>query len=388
MRIDASFPGGNIEFVGVDAGGDARLRLRSDPVLNYSQWFYFAVGPTERALNLRIENAGEALIPAGWPDYQAFASEDRVHWRRVDTNYRDGVLAIPHAAGGGTVFYAYFPPYEANTYAALKSLCAADERVAVDELCATGSGGSVDLIRTLGHAPGPARIWVLCRQHPGEVQASWWADGFLRALLDRDDVEARRVLERARVFVVPNMNPDGSARGHHRTNALGVNLNAVWSAPRAETAPSVFEVQRQMDLLGVDFCLDVHGDEELPHAFAARVDTLVPIPPDLARVRDAFEAELAAIDPLFKADGGYVRPHTVADPLAFCGPFVMRTYGAPALTLELPYKTVPDGSGGRLAFGAEEAARLGRACLQALNRTLDGIDALRASRLGKTGERT
>ena len=39
--------------------------------------------------------------------------------------------------------------------------------------------------------------------------------------------------------IVPNMNPDGSVRGHLRTNACGANLNREWAATADYEAPSL-----------------------------------------------------------------------------------------------------------------------------------------------------
>ena len=46
---------------------------------------------------------------------------------------------------------------------------------------------------------------------------------------------------------VPNMNPDGSWRGHLRTNAAGANLNREWAAPSAQRSPEVLLVRAKMD---------------------------------------------------------------------------------------------------------------------------------------------
>src|SRR3546814_8179429 len=65
------------------------------------------------------------------------------------------------------------------------------------------------------------------------------------------------------------MNPDGSFRGHLRTNAAGVNLNREWHAPSLERSPEVHHVLERMKRTGVDFAMDVHGDESIPHVFLA-----------------------------------------------------------------------------------------------------------------------
>lgn len=48
------------------------------------------------------------------------------------------------------------------------------------------------------------------------------------------------------------MNPDGSARGHLRTNACGANLNREWATPSLERSPEVYYTLRAMDAIGVD----------------------------------------------------------------------------------------------------------------------------------------
>lgn len=57
-------------------------------------------------------------------------------------------------------------------------------------------------------------IWVICRQHPGEPMAEWFAEGLLERLTadSAQDSEAQQLLQQAVLYVVPNMNPDGSVR--------------------------------------------------------------------------------------------------------------------------------------------------------------------------------
>merc|ERR1711990_150852 len=56
-------------------------------------------------------------------------------------------------------------------------------------------------------------------------------------------------------------------------NAAGANLNREWGctgeyeAPTLKRSPEVYHLLREMGNTGVDFLLDVHGDEELPHCF-------------------------------------------------------------------------------------------------------------------------
>ena len=76
--------------------------------------------------------------------------------------------------------------------------------------------------------------------------AEWWMEGFLDRLLDPGDRTAARLRDRAVFHIVPNMNPDGSRRGHLRTNATGTNLNREWSEPAMDRSPEVFLVRQRM----------------------------------------------------------------------------------------------------------------------------------------------
>src|SRR3546814_2644574 len=94
--------------------------------------------------------------------------------------------------------------------------------------------------------------------------AEWWMEGALEKLTDSADPHARSLLAKCRFHIVPNMNPDGSRRGHLRTNYAGVNLNREWDNPTAERSPEVLCVRGAMDESGVDWAMDVHGDEAIP----------------------------------------------------------------------------------------------------------------------------
>ena len=113
------------------------------------------------------------------------------------------------------------------------------------------------------------QIWLIARQHPGETQAEWWAEGVLECLTDLANPFALALREKCQFHIVPNCNPDGSKRGHLRTNANGVNLNREWLSPTHEDSPEVMSILNHMDVTGVDFVMDVHGDEAIPAVFLA-----------------------------------------------------------------------------------------------------------------------
>ncbi|CAG0899851.1 unnamed protein product [Cyprideis torosa] len=85
--------------------------------------------------------------------------------------------------------------------------------------------------------PGKKVIFISSRVHPGEVQATYVLNGFLKFLLS--DSDPRAFLLR-KAFIIPNLNPDGVVRGHYRTDHRGVNLNRVYQAPCPLHHPTIF----------------------------------------------------------------------------------------------------------------------------------------------------
>ncbi|MBA3896999.1 MAG: carboxypeptidase family protein, partial [Sphingomonadaceae bacterium] len=261
ISITSHFDAGNIEVLKVD-GATADLAIRKDHLSDFYQWFYFRVdGAAGQNLTLNIVNCADAAYPLGWPDYRACVSSDDAAWLRADTGYADGVLTIRHRADTDRVWFAYFAPFSAERHEALVARSAAHPHVHHRVLAETLDGRPIDLL-TIGE--GNLQVWLYARQHPGESMAEWWMEGALEKLTDPDDPIARVLRATCRFNIVPNMNPDGSRRGHLRTNAVGTNLNREWHAPSAEKSPEVLWVRNRMDHTGVDFAMDIHGDEAIP----------------------------------------------------------------------------------------------------------------------------
>ena len=372
LAIDSDFDGGNIRCLAAPSPAGIRLEIVPDADAGFYQWFCFRLrGAGGRDCVLRIENAGGASYPAGWQGYRAVASEDGEDWPRVATAYEDGVLTIRHRPAGDTVWFAYFAPYPMARHADLIARAAGAPGVAAHRLGDTLDGTPLDLLEIGG--TGRLACWIIGRQHPGETMAEWWMEGFLERLLDHADALARALRRKARFFVVPNMNPDGSRRGHLRANAAGVNLNRAWAAPSMETSPEVFLVSAHMARTGVDFCLDVHGDEALPYAFIAGPEGIPSYSDAQARLLARFQAALVDANPDFQTTHGYPSTPPGKANLAICANQVAETHGCLAMTLEQPFKDAANAPDPRHGWSPARCHRLGRSCLDALAAVIDSL---------------
>jgi murein tripeptide amidase MpaA len=339
VKISSQFDGGNIHVVSATTPSDIQLRIEKDHQSEFYQWFYYRVqGVQATPLTMRLLNAEGAAYPGGWDDYNAVASYDRQHWFRVPTRYEKGELIIEHTPEHSVVYYAYFAPYSHEQHLDLIAKAQISPFVEVLDLGQTLDGRDLELLKVQANESAKLNVWITARQHPGETMAEWLVEGFLDRLLNPHDPISKALLDTCTFWIVPNMNPDGSVRGHLRTNAAGVNLNREWHAPSLERSPEVYAVTHQMKHTGVDLFLDMHGDETLPCNFIAGQDGS-PFASEQTLADEAqFKADLARCTPDFQTKRGYP-PGLFGDETLTIGSFwVGKTFECPSMTLEMPFK--------------------------------------------------
>jgi murein tripeptide amidase MpaA len=373
IQIDSRFDSGNIEVVSI-TGTEAVLRIPRDHGAEFAQWFHFRVsGAARRELTLRIVNLNESAYPQGWPGYRACVSEDRAYWGRTETGFDkaadNGTLTIRHAPAGDLAWFAYFAPYSLERHDDLIAEAAASDGVAYRCLGHSLDGRPIDCLE-LGEGELP--VWLYARQHSGESMAEWWMEGALEVLCDPADPVARVLRAKCRLYVVPNCNPDGSFRGHLRTNAVGTNLNREWHEPSSEKSPEVLAIRNRMDQTGVRFAMDVHGDEAIPANFLAGFEGISSWTEELGGQFTRYRAILERRSPDFQTREGYpaARPGTAN--VTMSTNQLAERYGACSMTLEMPFKDNDDLPDPEQGWSPERSKILARDCLAALAEWLEG----------------
>jgi len=373
LRITSRFDAGNIEIIDAHKPEAIRLKIRPDVSDEHMQWFSFQLA-NARGLDcvMRIENAGEVSYPDGFHDYQAAASIDGEHWYRVPTAFDGNELVISHTPEADIVHYAYFAPYPFERHTALILEAQASPRCTAEVLCATPDGRPLTLLTFGEPSRQKPKLWITARQHPGETMAEWWVEGFVDRLLDPADGVARALLDHTLIHLVPNMNPDGSVRGHLRVNAHGVNLNRAWRDPDPELSPEVYAVRARMHETGVDFALDVHGDEALPYNFIAGGEGVARWNPAMETELDAFKNRLALITPEFQTQHGYQRDAPGSADLRKCTDYIAETFGCLAMTLEMPFKDAANRPDPEAGWSPQRSAALGAVFVDAIWQHVSG----------------
>lgn len=367
IEISAAFDSGNIEVLSI-AGSEARLAIRKDRNSEFFQWFHFRVsGAKNRNLVLRLTGLAQAAYPGGWTSYRACVSEDRQHWGRAETAWDEaadgGTLSIRYTPTSDLAWFAYFAPYSIERHHDLVAEAAMAD--GVDYMCLGHSieGQPIDCLEI---GEGKTQVWLIARQHPGESMAEWWMEGALECLTDPADPVGRVLRQKCRLHLVPNCNPDGSCRGHLRTNAAGINLNREWAAPSIERSPEVLAIRNAMDASGLHFAMDIHGDEAIPAVFLAGFEGI----PSLKAEQLAGLKRYKAILERRTADFQIKRGYPVASPgkgnVTMATSQLAERFGAVTMTLEMPFKDHDNLPCAKQGWSPERSKLLARDCLAAL----------------------
>jgi murein tripeptide amidase MpaA len=368
LSISSAFDAGNIRVVSI-SGDTADLEIVTDRLSDFFQWFHFKLaGAGGREVTLKITNCGKSAYPDGWPGYQACMSLDREDWVRIaGTSYDNGVLTIRFTPETDCVWLAYFAPYSMERHHDLVSTVAALPGVDFRVLGQTLDGQDIDCL-TIGE--GPLTVWLYGRQHPGESMAEWWMEGALEKLVDSDDPVARVLRRDCTFHIVPNMNPDGSRRGHLRTNAVGTNLNREWHDPTAEKSPEVLCVRNAMDAEPPDFAMDIHGDEAIPANFLAGFEGIPSLTARQSELFKLFSQTLERVSPDFQTRQGYEIPAPGRANMSMSTTHLAERFGCVSMTLEMPFKDNFDLPDPIFGWSPQRSKYLAAGCLDALHAIL------------------
>jgi murein tripeptide amidase MpaA len=310
----------------------------------------------------------------GWPGYRACVSEDRQYWGRAETAWDEkadgGTLTIRYRPENDICWFAYFAPYSMERHHDLVAAAAGQEGVDYRCLGYSLEGQPIDCLEM---GEGAYQVWLYARQHPGESMAEWWMEGALDALTDSADPVGRALRRHCRLHLVPNANPDGSRRGHLRTNAMGVNLNREWDNPTPERSPEVMALRGAMDASGVDFSMDVHGDEAIAAVFLAGFEGIPSLKGPQLAAYHRYRELLARRTPDFQMKRGYPVTSPGKANMAMSTSQLAERFGAVAMTLEMPFKDHDPNPDAEYGWSPERSKKLANACLEVLAEVIDGI---------------
>lgn len=385
LSVSGAIPTGSIDVLTADDPGDIRLRLRRDPGPDALAigWYHFrATGIKGSRCRFRIvdvrRDAGARLegrdaYEDGWTGTGPFASYDQVRWFRIPAAMDGADWVFEHEAEHDVCWYARWVPYPIEREQAFLARSQGSPRLSIGTAGRTVQGRELDLLTIGAPSAGRAPCWIIARQHPSETMASWFVEGLVERLLDPHDPVVERLLDRAVLYVVPNMNPDGAALGHTRANAAGANLNREWVEPSVERSPEVLAVRALMETTGVDFAMDCHGDEELRCNFLGGP---LEIPSRSARLRAlfrGFEKSWNAASPDYQLGHPYPGGSPAEADLRMAWNWIGERFDCLSTLLEQPFKDTAWRQPAPKTWTPERAYRFGASFPAALAGVVDRL---------------
>lgn len=375
MLISKGFDSGSIDVIDATDRLNIRLKILRDHESDFFQWFHFrASGVLDEPCKFTIERANETAFPEGWESYNVCASYDRDSWFRVPSTYDGESLSWSITPELDSIYFAYFVPYSVERHLDLIADCSTSPLVKSHVLGHTLDGQDLDMLEIGDGAEGKKSIWFIARQHPGESMSEWWMEGALERLLDEDDPVARKLLSKAQFYIVPNMNPDGSRRGQLRTNACGASLNREWLEPSMERSPEVYLTREKMQETGVDFFIDVHGDEALPYCFVAGFDGVPNLRQNRIELFRRYRHALTELCPDFQEVKGYEADGPGDANMNMAINYIADHFNAVTMIMETPFQDnhdLPNPAVG--GFSTERCRHIARGSLAALLKIIDEI---------------
>jgi murein tripeptide amidase MpaA len=373
ISFSTDFESGSATNLHVRPDGVVVFSISPDPAGSEYLWFNFKVfGAGDKRLEFVIENAlGAHQTGERWNITRPVFSSDGIRWTRAaDVSYaREFSLKNPL----GAMRYRFWAPFAAETlqvaysypypHAQLESFLNSlrdDPRCAVSQLGLSEDGRGIPQL----HLAAPAstavyreKIWLICREHPGETPASYVCEGFIKALLEHP--AGRRLLDQFDFSIVPMLNVDGVTRGYYYRNAKGVNLARDWvsfSSAEVKSLRSALEADAERGRLRLVVNLHSSNDPTKGHFFLKMIEST--LKSDDARLQDAFFEAADGNHPQLQGK----RRVRLLDIPGITSNGIYRRYGVYTLYLESNYSRGADGS----EITPESLREVGLALVQAL----------------------
>jgi hypothetical protein len=192
-------------------------------------------------------------------------SEDGRHWTVVRGEKIAGNrFRLKLRLKTGSLYVARVEPYRLSDLDALKRRIAAHQLVTIKNIGPTVQGRELEIIR-LGRIDAPHRVLLRARAHPWESGGNWVIEGLIERLL-KNDADAANWLDTYCLYIMPVANKDGVARGGHRFNLRGMDLNRKWDAsPDPSLSPENHALEQWLASIIAagrrpDLAIDLHND--------------------------------------------------------------------------------------------------------------------------------
>ena len=128
-----------------------------------------------------------------------------------------------------------------------------------------------------------------------------------------------------------------------------------------------------MQQSGVDFCLDVHGDEAIAYNFIAGTEGINSWNEQRLQLQNQFKENLQFYNPDFQTTVGYPISPSKSANYGICSNYIAEYFNCPAMTLEMPFKDTELTPQPDAGWSARRSQMLGRSCIDAIYSVIEQL---------------
>ena len=132
-------------------------------------------------------------------------------------------------------------------------------------------------------------------------------------------------------------------------------------------------IRKAMYEHGVDFFLDVHGDEHVPYVFVAGAEGNPHYTDRIEALEDAYSNAMLEASDEFQTEQGYPKDAPGKGDLRCAGNYVGEAFDCLSLTLEMPFKDNANRPDARQGWSPERAMNFGAETLESVFVCLDSL---------------
>jgi hypothetical protein len=194
---------------------------------------------------------------------QCVVSDDGKTWRTVLGRKLEGNrLELNVRLETDALYVARIEPYRLSDLARFLDRIAGRPLVRIETIGQTVEGRDLEIV-SVGRSDAPHHVLLRARAHPWETGGNWLLEGLVDALLSED---AGPSLDVYCLHAMPMANKDGVARGGHRFNMQGKDLNRNWDRPADPAlAPENRALERWLERAAEagqkpELAIDLHND--------------------------------------------------------------------------------------------------------------------------------
>ena len=104
-------------------------------------------------------------------------------------------------------------------------------------------------------------IFLTCRVHSGESPAQFILEGLTEKLTNFSELQSRILLDNYVFKIIPNLNPDGVARGSWRHDTHGTDMNRKYLNPSELLQPTILAAKEAIlkEKNNLKMLVDIHA---------------------------------------------------------------------------------------------------------------------------------